>query len=262
MRTTRLRLLLCLFFGGILAVAGQQVMAEQEQDPLIVFAASSLAPALDNMAKAFEVETGRKIRLAYGSSAVLARQVANGAPADLYIGAHLDWIDFLIDQGFADMKETRLIAVNELVIAGPVGTGRTEQGQKEVRTLLIENPVTRIAVGATDSVPLGLYTKEALINLDLWDELRPRLAPAASARRALAFVASGSLYLGILFASDVASNDWVQVLARIPPHLHSPIRYIAVPLTADAAAFTTFLGGENARATLARHDFMPFETPK
>lgn len=228
-------------------------------EEILVFAASSLAPPLEQIATEYESQTGVKPRFAFGSSARLARQIEHGAPADLFITAHSLWLDRLAQKRRIDLAQVRIIAGNRLVIAS-AGSSPAHSG--DIRALLLAEGSGRIATGDPNSVPLGLYARASLTAMGLWDSVSPRLAPAANARAALLQVERGQAPLGILFASDVAGSARAIIIAQMPADTYGPIRYLAAPIIgADsddiALNFLTFLSSPAASKVFLDHGFSP-----
>ncbi len=225
--------------------------ARADDEPLVVFAASSLASPLEQIASAYTKQTGRQVRLSYASSAVLARQIERGAPAGLFISAHLDWLSHLVTAEAIAEESIVAVAGNRLVLA----TGSALGDVSGLDLLKNLNEDERLAIGAPDTVPLGIYAREALTALGLWQTVEGKLAEAASARAALALVQTGATPYGVLFASDVKSAELV-ALAEFPADSHSPVLYRAAPIvhrgysgpSSEAVMFLGFLTGEPARA--------------
>lgn len=202
------------------------------QGPLVVFAAASLKPALD------EIAAGREggAALSYASSGTLARQVAAGAPADVVILAAADWMDWLDGQGLLE-GEAVSVASNRLVLAGPPDAAPVAL---ETGAILARLGEGRLAIGDPMSVPAGRYAQQALEALGLWPALAPRLLAAQDARAALAYVESGDAPLGIVYGSDTAGTA-VSMVAEIPPQSHVAITYPAAVTRGAAPGARAFL---------------------
>ncbi|MHA6325538.1 molybdate ABC transporter substrate-binding protein [Roseivivax sp. CAU 1753] len=231
---------------------------------ITVFAAASTRDALRAAADRWTAQTGHDVRIAPAGSSVLARQIARGAPADLFLSANADWMDWLSEQG-AIRDETRVTLLgNRLVLIGHGAAaaaadppGLLQPGDDLIARL---GPEGRLAMALVDAVPAGIYGKAALETLGLWDALRPRLAEADNVRAALALVALGEAPLGIVYASDAAAEPRVHIVARIAEDAHPPIRYpAAVTRTGraptEAAALLIWLQGPQAQAIFAAHGF-------
>lgn len=230
---------------------------ETGDDEILVFAASSLAPPLQQIARLYEEQSGVKLRFAFASSAALARQIEYGAPADLFITAHPLWLERLAALQRIDRAGTLAIAGNSLVLARPAGSANSTAS---VRALLLAPDAGRIATGDPGSVPLGMYARDSLKALGLWQAVGPRLAPAANARAALLQVERGLAGLGILFASDAAGSDRVTIVAEIPAGLDGPIQYLAAlvgrpPGSRAAERFFLYLTGPEAEEVFLQQGF-------
>lgn len=230
---------------------------ETGDDEILVFAASSLAPPLQQIARLYEEQSGVKLRFAFASSAALARQIEYGAPADLFITAHPLWLERLAALQRIDRAGTLAIAGNSLVLARPAGSANSTAS---VRALLLAPDAGRIATGDPGSVPLGMYARDSLKALGLWQAVGPRLAPAANARAALLQVERGLAGLGILFASDAAGSDRVTIVAEIPAGPDGPIQYLAAlvgrpPGSRAAERFFLYLTGPEAEEVFLQQGF-------
>lgn len=230
-------------------------------EQVTVFAAASLRTALDGIAAAWEAETGHDVVVSYAGTPQLAQQIEQGAPADLFISASPDWMDHLQDEGLIEPASRRDLLGNTLVLvahgeAPPVGIGPA----LDLPALLGEG---RLAMAFVDSVPAGVYGREALTSLGLWDAVAPRVAQAENVRAALALVASGEAPLGIVYGSDAvaarAAGEAVSVLGAFPPDSHAPIVYPAARVAGRdgpaAAAFLDHLASEGARAAWEAQGF-------
>lgn len=227
-------------------------------EPLVVFAASSLAPPLDANAEVWERQAGTRLRIAYGSSAALARQIEQGAPAGLFLTAHREWLNQLLERDLIDPDSISAIARNRLVLAVRPGRSLPAAGLEILRA---PSEKSRIAIGAPDSVPLGTYTQEAMTALSLWKNVEPRAAPAASARAAAAMVRAGTADYGILYASDALADD-LEIAAPVPADSHTPIVYLGAVVSEGpdarrrkAAAFLRYLQGQAAQAVFSNSGF-------
>jgi molybdate transport system substrate-binding protein len=246
------RLLLAAMAGLILAAPARA------QEPLTVFAAASLRNVLDAIALEW-VKTGQpKPRLVYAASGALARQIEQGAPADLFIAADDRWMDYAVEKKSVDPATRRIIAGNRLVAIGAANATR----KLEIAPGLAADTLLaggRLVVGDEKSVPAGAYAKAVLEKLTLWQGLQPALIRVENVRVALALVARGEVDTGIVYASDAAAEPRVTIIGIFPPSLHPPVRYPAALTTNNpkGAGFLAFLGSETAQALLVRHGFSP-----
>lgn len=230
--------------------------------PLTVFAAASLKEALDDAGALYARTHGVRLRTAYAATPALARQIRDGAPADVFVSADRDWMDVLQREGRIDARSRRDVAGNALVLVVPaarrVAAPVLRRGA-DLRAVL--GPDGRIAMAMADSVPAGRYARAALQWLGAWPALRPRVVETENVRVALQLVARGEVPLGIVYASDAAAEPRVRVLARLPAASHPRIAYPAARVSTSrhpqAAAFVAWLGTPAAQAVLRRHGFAP-----
>lgn len=237
-------LLICCGAGAGAASAGTS---------LRVFAAASLKTALDAVAERYEAETGEAVVVAYAASSVLARQIALGAPADVFISANAAWMDDLAAKQHLQEGSRRDLLTNELVVVAPSGTAALGA----LTDLPAALGARRLAVAQTDAVPAGIYAKAALEAAGIWPQIAGKIAPTDNVRAALALVAAGATPYGIVYKTDAYAEPRVTVAYRIPPGLHPQIVYPAAALsTADGArAFLDFLTSETARTLFEEQGF-------
>ncbi len=227
-----------------------------------VFAAASLTAAA---AEVFEGEAGTEVSLSFAASSVLARQIDAGAPADLFLSANRAWMDFLEQRGRIDTATRVDLLANRLAVVAPAGSGLDSveiAGDFDFPGSFSG----RLALGDPDHVPAGMYAKQALVGLGWWSRLEPRLAPAPDARAALVFVERGACSAGIVYTTDAAASDRVEVAAEIPDSLHEPILYpAAVVAGRDSpqvrAAMARMLSPAAARI-FRRHGFAVLPRPR
>ncbi|MCL7465681.1 molybdate ABC transporter substrate-binding protein [Phaeovulum sp. NW3] len=227
-------------------------------EEVVVFAASSMKTALDAVAAGFQDSTGHQVTISYAGSGQLARQIIQGAPADIFVSAAVNWMDAVEQDGLIAAGTRRDLFGNTLVLvahgqdAAPVTIGP----DLDLPGLLGEE---KLAMARVDSVPAGQYGKAALAHLGLWDAIAPSVAQADNARAALALVATGEAPYGIVFATDTAATENVTVVATFPADSHPPIIYPGALLTnaADAAdrAFFEALMSDLGDATFAAQGF-------
>ncbi|WP_295928161.1 molybdate ABC transporter substrate-binding protein [uncultured Xanthomonas sp.] len=254
--TRPLRRLLCLC-TLIVATAIAPVSA---QTPLTVFAAASLKESLDEAASAYQRASGTPVQVSYAASSTLARQVEQGAPADVFVSADQEWMDYLQQRKLIDPALRRDLLGNTLVLVAPAASKAQVDLRKPGALLAALGAQGRLAVGQTASVPAGKYARAALQALGQWDSVQPRLAESESVRSALMLVARGEAPLGIVYGSDAQAEPKVRVVAIFPADSHAPIVYPVAPLRASpqakaAAEFVRWLGTPPAQAIFRRHGF-------
>ena len=248
--------LIAVFCAGVLAGTAWA-------EPVTVFAASSLRTALDALAPGFEADTGTPLVLSYAGTSALARQIEQGAPADVFVAAHPAWIGYLEARGAVDGTTLAEFASNRLVLIAAPGLVFDAPPDLASATdiLAILGEDGRIAVALTQAVPAGLYARQALEALGSWDALAPRLAETDNVRAALHLVARGEAVLGIVYATDALVEPDVAVVARIDPALHAPIIYSAVRVARSenpvAERFLDHLRSPQAQAVLRAQGFLP-----
>lgn len=225
---------------------------------LLVFAAASLKTALDEIVQGYGRPAGMKVVVSYAASSALARQIEQGAEADLFISADLDWMDY-VEQRKLIKPETRVnLLRNRIALVGPAGVKPvTVDAKLDLPALLGANG--RLAMGTVAAVPAGKYGKAALEKLGLWAGVENRLAQAENVRAALALVARGEAPLGIVYSTDAAAEPGVAIAGVFPEDTHPPIVYPAAVAAASkkpaAAAFLAHLRGSGAGSAFKKQGF-------
>ena len=243
------------FFGmlTIICVVVAATAPARSEAPVTIFAAASLRGALEAALDG----SGADARISYGGSGTMARQVAQGAPADIVILANVAWMDWLEEQGHLAPSTRADLLGNRLVLVGPQDAPAL--ADVTVDTLLARLAGGRLAIGHTQAVPAGIYAKQWMQAAGLWDALRPQLAETENVRAALALVSRGETPLGVVYASDAEADRGVQVLSRIDPALHDPIVYPAALVagreTEAAKAVLAQLRSETAGQAFVAHGF-------
>lgn len=243
----------------ILLIALVPLTAKAE--PLRVFAAASMTEALTQAGAAYTRKTGRQLSFSFASSAAGARQIEQGAPADIFVSADAQWMDYLADKALLRVDTRRDIAGNRLVLVAPVASEIAQRRlDRRLPLARLLGPQGRLAIADPSSVPAGRYAQQALTALGLWDYVQNRLARTDTVRSALLFVSRGEAPLGIVYATDARIDKGVKVIGVFPARSHEPIRYPAA-LTRDAApeaaAFLAFLSSGAGRAILKANGFLP-----
>lgn len=226
--------------------------------PLTVFAAASLQESLTAAGAAWTVKSGTPVRFSFGASSALARQIDQGAPADLFLSADEEWMDWLAGKGGIAPASRRRLLSNRLVLIAP-------ERAKVALTIAPGFPLARalgagrLALADPAAVPAGKYAKAALIALGVWDSVDGRLLPAENVRTTLAYVARGEAPFGIVYATDARAEPKVKVVGVFPASSHPPIVYPGAVTSASrnsaAAAFLGFLQGQQAAAIFRRYGF-------
>lgn len=233
---------------------------------VLVFAAVSLADAVGEIGRAFTERAGATptsagahvaVRTSFAASSVLARQIEEGAPADLFVSADPDWMDYLEQRHLLRLGTRRDLLGNRLVLIAPAtSTVQLTLVPHVDFTRALANG--RLAMGDPDAVPAGRYGQAALVKLGVWDEIAPHLVRCENVRAALEFVARGEATLGIVYRTDALAEKRVRVVDVFPPDSHPPIIY-PMALTSgagpEAEAFEQFLESDTAGEIFARHGF-------
>jgi molybdate transport system substrate-binding protein len=235
---------------GVLLLTVAASAAQAADRVLTVFAAASLTNVLQEIGDAYNAETKRPVRFSFAASSALARQIESGAPADVFISADQDWMDYLQARKLIQPNTRSNIVGNTLVLVAPADSRIKLKIAPSFALAAVLGETGRIATGDPASVPVGRYAQAARTELGVWSSVESRLVPADNVRTALNFVARGEVLLGIVYATDAKSESRVRVIDAFPASSHEPITYpAAATLTAatDAVEFLNFLKGPKAR---------------
>ena len=249
---------LALLTAAVLTLAAGTAPAVAQGRDVLVFAAASLKNALDEVAAQWQRESGKKAAISYAASNTLIKQIEQGAPADIFISADLDWMDYGQQKGLIKPDTRSNLLGNRLVLVAPKDSNISANIQPgfDLAALLKGG---RLAMGNVDAVPAGKYGKAALEKLGAWVGVKDKIALAECVRAALVLVARGEAPLGIVYQTDAASDPTVKIVGTFPENTHPPIIY-PVALTKDATgaeaiAFLNFLRSAAARAAFERQGF-------
>ena len=233
----------------------------QAAEKITVFAAASLTNALQDIALDYQKTHPVEIVSSYASSSVLARQIEQGAPADLFISADQQWMDYAAAKQQIIPSSRYTLLGNDLVLIAPAkaGAAKVTLNKQTNWTSLLAGE--RLAVGDPDHVPAGIYAKEALQSLGAWAALEPKLARANNVRAAMALVERGEAPYGIVYGSDAVVSDKVKVAGTFPADSHKPVEYPMAMVkdhqTAAVSAFYDYLKGPQAAAVFTHYGFTP-----
>lgn len=250
-----LRLALALILGVMAAPLGAA--------SLTVFAAASLRGPLDTAAAAWSAQSGNDVAVSYAGTSTLARQIAAGAPADIFIAASTAWMDTVQGEGLIAPGSRVHLMGNTLVLVAPSAApsaAASPAAPMKLADLPARLGTGKLAMAVADAVPAGQYGKAALSALGIWDAVAPAVAQAANVRAALALVARGEARFGIVYATDAMAEPKVTVVASFPDDTHPPIVYDAARIRGAgpaAADLLTFLQGPVAQAAFAKAGFTP-----
>jgi molybdate transport system substrate-binding protein len=225
---------------------------------LVVFAAASMKNALDDVDAAYSAKTGIKIAASYAASSTLARQIEQGAPADIFLSADTDWMDYAIARKNVNQSTRVNLLGNSIVLIAPkdskIGNASIKQGF-DLAKLAGDG---KIATGDVKAVPVGKYAQAALEKLGAWQAAEPKFAMAESVRAALALVARSEAVLGIVYSTDAKVEPGVKIVGTFPADSHPPIIYpVAATSTAsaEAADYLAFLRSSAAKSIFERYGF-------
>lgn len=243
----------------ILAACAGLAVAPARAADLSVFAAASLKEALDDQVARFAAGGRDRVRVAYASSSSLARQIANGAPADVFVSADIDWMDYLAGRKLIEPESRVNLVSNRLVLIASADS-RIEVHIAAGFALVGLLGTGRLAIADPDHVPAGKYARAALESLGVWKSVAARAARTENVRIALALVARGEAPLGIVYRTDALAEKRVRVAAEFPATSHPPIVYPAAAIvsgrTAAAARFLAFLRSPASRTLWEKHGFL------
>lgn len=223
---------------------------------VLIFAAASLQTALEDLSPQIARATGTTVRTSYAASSALARQIESGAPADIFMSADLEWMDYLQQRGEIQPPTRVNLLGNALVLVAPSSRAST-------LTIAPGFPLAtalgdgRLAIADPD-VPAGRYARAALTSLGVWNTVSERIAPAENVRAALLLVSRGEAPFGIVYRTDAVIDRGVSMVGTFPPSSHPPIVYPAALTTSAvplAARVLEFLRSESAAAVFTRHGF-------
>ncbi len=224
---------------------------------LKVYAASSMTNAIDEIAHNYQDKYDVTVTPVYGGSSSIARQIMNGAPADVFISANTKWMDYLVDAGSIKGDSVTKLVRNSLVLVAPKSSESVYfdlSNAKEWQTALNGH---RLALGNPSSVPAGMYAKESLTTLGVWNVIQSKVAPAKNVRLALALVERGEAPLGVVYKTDAQLTDKVKVVGEFANNTHNAIVYPAALVNdrIESRQFFQYLKSDEAKAVFTRYGF-------
>jgi molybdate transport system substrate-binding protein len=228
------------------------------QEQVTVFAAASLATALESVARAYRAQGGGPVRFSFASSSTLAKQIESGAEADIYVSADEPWMTYLADRRLVETATRTSLLGNTLVLITPADRPRKVDIVRGVDLAGLIG-ADRLATGDPAHVPAGRYAQQALTSLGVWDAVGPKLARADNVRAALLLVERGEAPFGIVYATDAAASGRVSVAGVFPAGSHAPIRYpfaiVARRDRPEVRRFFEFMLGAEAQAAYRKAGF-------
>jgi molybdate transport system substrate-binding protein len=242
-----------------LAASIWSLAAHAQGRELLIFGAASLKNALDEANSQYQQSTGHKVVVSYGASSALAKQIEGGAPADIFISADLDWMDYVAQHKLIKAATRFNLLGNKLVLI-------TSADSKIALPIVPNFPLAqtlgngRLAMADPAAVPAGKYGKAALEALGVWSSVSGKIAPAQDVRAALLFVSRGEAQLGIVYQTDAAADKGVRIVDAFPASTHPPIIYpLAVTATSaspETAAYIQFLRSPAAKPAFEKQGFV------
>jgi molybdate transport system substrate-binding protein len=225
---------------------------------VLVFGAASLKNALDEANGLFLFENGSGIKVSYGASSTLAKQIENGAPADVFISADLDWMDYVAGKNLIKPDTRSNLLGNRIVLIAPKDKAQPVEIKPgfDLAKILGDG---RLSMANVDAVPAGKYGKAALEKLGVWESVSTKIAQAENVRAALLLISRGEASVGIVYQTDAAAEPNVKIIGTFPENTHPPIIYpVALAASAmhpDAIAFLAYLKSAKARPLFEAQGF-------
>ncbi|WP_172580911.1 molybdate ABC transporter substrate-binding protein [Vibrio harveyi] len=224
---------------------------------LKVYAASSMTNAVNDIAQQFETKYDVTVTPVYGGSSSIARQILNGAPADIFISANTKWMDYLVKSKAVKNNSVTNLVQNSLVLIAPKASTIEPFDFSDANAWNQALEGNRLALGNPVSVPAGMYAKESLTNLGVWKKLERQIAPAKNVRLALALVERGEAPLGVVYKTDALLTDKVKVVGEFANDTHADIIYPAaiVKESTQSEQFSEYLKSDDAKKVFAQYGF-------
>ena len=245
-------LMALLFFSGMRNAANA--------DEILVAAAASLTDALKDIGKAYQAKSKHKILLTLGPSNFLARQIDEGAPADMFFSADLAQMDLLEKNGRLEPGSRKNLLSNQLVIVVPADSKLAIASPKD----LLKSDVKKIALADPAAVPVGVYASKYLADKGLWDKMKPKIVPVLDVRATLASVESGNVEAGFVYKTDGAISKKVKIVFEVPiekgPKITYPVALIKESKKKEAARdFMNYVSGAAGKSAFKKYGFVVFE---
>jgi molybdate transport system substrate-binding protein len=252
-----------LFLAFAVSLAAISASAAQDKS-LTIFAAASMKNALDEIDAAYAAKSGVKITVSYAASSALAKQIEQGAPADVFISADTDWMDYATSKKTINESSRVNLLGNSIVLIAPKDSKVDNVSIGPGFDLAKLAGDGRIATGDVKSVPVGKYAKAALEKLGSWQAVESKFAMAESVRAALTLVARGEAVLGIVYSTDAKVEPGVKIVGTFPADSHPAIVYpVAATTTAkpEASEYLAFLRSTAAKTVLEKYGFKFLVSP-
>jgi molybdate transport system substrate-binding protein len=253
-----------LFLAFAVSLAAIPAPAAAQDKSLTIFAAASMKNALDEIDAAYTAKTGVRITVSYAASSALAKQIEQGAPADVFISADTDWMNYAIGKKTINESSRVNLLGNSIVLIAPKDSKVDDVNIGPGFDLAKFAGDGRIATGDVKAVPSGKYAKAALERLGAWQATQPKFAMTENVRAALALVARGETPLGIVYSTDARVEPGVRIVGTFPADSHPAIIYpVAATATAKpaAAGYLAFLRSSAAKAIFEKYGFSFLVSP-
>ena len=251
-------------FVAFLALAAAVMPADAQDKTITVFAAASMKNALDEIDAAYTAKTGIKVTVSYAASSALAKQIEQGAPADVFISADTDWMDYAVSKKNINEPTRVNLLGNSIVLIAPKDSKVENVNIGQGFDLAKLAGDGKIATGDVKAVPAGKYAKAALEKLGSWQAAEPKFAMAESVRAALTLVARGEAALGIVYSTDARVEPGVKIVGTFPASSHPAIIYpvaATAPAQPEAAGYLAFLRSTAAKNILEKYGFNYLVSP-
>lgn len=231
-------------------------------EPILVFAAASLQDVMADVISGFEAESGQGVVVSFAGSSAVARQLEYGAPADVVMLANVNWMDHLKSKGILKENSEKHIYGNALALVVP-SESEVPLAVRDMSDLSQILKTGRVAMALVEAVPAGIYGKEALTSLGLWQAVEAHVVETDNVRAALSLVALGEVASGIVYVTDALADDRVQIVAQFPEDSHGEIVYPAAVVAGrdrpEVIEFMTYLSGDVARRSFVERGFTLLE---
>ncbi len=254
LKSSNLKWLLSTLFILISTVLISNV--SKAQDKVTVFAAASLTNAISDIATQYEKDQSVQIQTSFSSSSTLAKQIEKGAPADIFVSADSKWMNYLQDKNLLKVDSKVNLLGNQLALIAPRGKAFKVELNKGFNIAGAFSG--KLCTGELDSVPVGIYAKQSLKNLNWWDAVKMRIVGTQDVRAALVFVERGECDAGIVYATDAKVSSKVENIATLPETSHDPIVYplaLVKSASPQATAFYDYLKSDKAKVIFTQYGF-------
>jgi molybdate transport system substrate-binding protein len=252
------RRLLSALLAAAIAAGATATCASAQEKAITVFAAASMKNALDEASAAYTKQSGVKVVASYAASSALAKQIEQGAPAEVFVSADLQWMDYVANKKLIKDDSRVNLLGNKLVLIAPKDSKISNVTIGPGFDLAKLAGDGRVTTGDVRAVPAGIYAKQALEKLGAWAAVQPKMAMAENVRAALVLVARGEAPLGIVYETDAKVEPGVKIVGAFPDDSHPPIIYpVALTVNAkpDAIAYLAYLRTPAAKAVFEKYGF-------